>query len=273
MNWTVLHGDAWGLAQAFDGREKACAVVTSPPYWLARVYDDKAEFGHEASPERYAERLAGLFGELRYWLTDDAAVWLNLGDTYVDGVLQLIPARVALAMGTFGWQLRSEVIFDRENFTPRPSPGRPQRSHEHVFLFSRSSTYFYDDAFMREPAKYAGYRYVRTGKREKDGRLRMDGATTVADTRIMRSVWTGPTGWNGVFKHPALMPKLMAERCVLSITKPGDLVLDPFSGGGTTGVIALQTGRSYVGFERKLAYVESSKKRLASVVPLFAVEA
>src|SRR6185436_18967089 len=121
--------------------------------------------------------------------------------------LQMVPARAALALEAVGWYVRSEVIFERDNFTPRPSPGRPQRSHEHVYLLSRTPDYHYDDAYMREPAKYAGYKYKREGTRIADGRLRMDGETTVGDTRILRSVWRGPTGWNNAAYHPAMMPR------------------------------------------------------------------
>jgi site-specific DNA-methyltransferase (adenine-specific) len=273
-HWTVLEGDAWQLAAAKPSDwPLARAVVTSPPYWQQRIYmAPNQELGHEITPDAFAARLARLFVALAPWLESDAVIWLNLGDTYRDSALQMVPARAVLALESLGWHLRSEVIFERENFTPRPSPKRPQRSHEHVFLLSRTSDYYYDDTYMREPAKYAGYHYVREGVRNDDGRLRMDGATTVAETRILRSVWRGPTGWNDTVDHPALMPRLMAERCVLSVTKPGDIVLDPFSGSGTTGVIALEHGRSYVGFEQKPEYVMGSRARLSRALPLLSSE-
>jgi DNA modification methylase len=275
-HWTILHGDAWRLATTRPPHlPRARAVVTSPPYWRQRVYDEASagEFGHEATPTAYAARLAALFVALDPWLEPDAAAWVNLGDVFVDDALQLVPAVAALALAAVGWSVRAEVIFERENFTPRPSPGRPQRSHEHVYLVTRTRAYVYDDAYMREPAKYAGYEYIRTGARADDGRLRMDGHTVVGPTRILRSVWRGPTGWNGKVKHPAVMPRLMAERCVLSVTRPGEFVLDPFAGSGTTGILALEHGRSFVGFERVARWASLARGRLAEVAPLFATEA
>jgi DNA modification methylase len=199
-------------------------------------------------------------------------LWVNLGDSYADDNLQAIPHRFVIAMIDAGWQLKSEVIFERENLTPRPARKRPTRAHEHVLLFTLSANYYYDERFMREPAKYAGYKFRRTGPRVDDTRLRMDGTITVATTRNVRSVWRGATGWNGTIHHPALMPKLMAERCVQSVTRPGDTVLDPFCGGGTTGLVALQAGRSFLGWDIDARYVARSRSRLANAVALLGQE-
>jgi DNA modification methylase len=125
---------------------------------------------------------------------------------------------------------------------------------------------------MREPAKYAGYEFQRDGPRDDDTRLRMDGAIKVADTRNLRSVWQGSTGWNGEYQHPALMPKLMAERCVKSISRPGDWVLDPFCGGATTGIVAIRENRSFLGWEIDGRYVEKARERLFKEVSLMAQE-
>jgi site-specific DNA-methyltransferase (adenine-specific) len=260
VTWSLACGDAWTLVA--DPIIPIQAIVTSPPYWRQRVYRERGEFGHE-SVDTYIDRLVALFEALHRSLRSDGAVWINIGDAYVSNILQSIPARFQIAMSHAGWQLRSEVIYERTNFTPRPSPGRPSRSHEHVLLFTQSDGYYYDDAYMREPAKCAGYDFQRTGLRVADSRLRMDGATTVAETRILRSVWSGPTGWNGAVDHPALMPKLMAERCVRSVTRPGDVVLDPFCGAGTTGVLSLTAGRSFVGWDIDARYLKEARSRLA----------
>ncbi len=91
---------------------------------------------------------------------------------------------------------------------------------------SRTGSYSFDAEALREPAKYAGDEFRRHGSRTDDGRARNDGDIIVSETRTLRSVWSGATGWNGTVSHPALMPKLMAERCVLSVTRPGVLILD-----------------------------------------------
>lgn len=264
-DWKVLLGDAWDIASSPTSLVQA--VVTSPPYWRQRAYTESAdEFGRKETIEDYAAKLGALFGSLRAWLKDDGCAWLNIGDSYSGGRLMGVPYRVAQAVEANGWAMRSEVIYERENLTPRPSVGRPMRSHEHLFLFSKGEAWFYDDGAMREPAKYAGYHYKRpNAKASTNGRLRMDKDHVVASTRTIRTVWRGPTGWNGKTDHPAVMPKLMAERCVMSVTRIGDTVLDPFCGSGTTGVVAIGYGRSFIGFELSEAYVADAKVRLGEI--------
>jgi DNA modification methylase len=265
-NWRIECGDAWHLASTTPDHP-AQAIVTSPPYWRQRVYAQAEEFGQETVTE-YVRKLVDLFDGLKRWLRPDGAAWINLGDSYAGDQLQAIPARFMVAMIDAGWQFRSEVIYERLNLTPRPARKRPTRAHEHVLLFTLSDAYLYDEDYMREPAKYAGYEFERTGPRVDDTRLRMDGTTTVAETRNLRSVRQGSTGWNGTIQHPALMPKLMAERCVLSISRPGDWILDPFCGAATTGLVALRGGRSFLGWEINGRYVATAKKRLSAEMPL-----
>jgi DNA modification methylase len=250
--------------------------VTSPPYWQQRNYTESnaCEFGREKTLEAYAAKLALLFYELERLLADNGVLWLNIGDSFRNNRFIRVGSAVVDALENIGWVLRAEVIFERLNFTPRPSPKRPVLSYERVFMLTKSEgDYFYDENYMREPSKCAGYKYVRNGPRDDDGRLRMDGTTIVEDTRILRAVWTGSTGWGNNFKHPAMMPRLMAERCVLSVTRPGDLVLDPFSGSGTTGRIALAHGRRFEGWELNQTYARQSREHLSGVLGLFDGEA
>jgi DNA modification methylase len=259
----VFVGDAWTLATTLP-RDSIQAIVTSPPYWRQRRYTkDPNEFGQELSVHDYAVKLAMLLLTCGHALRADGAVWLNLGDSIVDKRQVRVGHVVVDRLEAHGWILRREVIFERLNFAPRSSEGAPTLSYERVFLLTPDvREHYYDAGLMREPAKYAGYHYKRDGERRDDGRRRVDGETIVADTRNIRSVWTGPTGWNDIVDHPALMPRLMAERCVLSVTRPGDLVLDPFSGGGTTGVIALEQGRRFLGFELHEPFAMESSTRL-----------
>src|SRR5262245_13913136 len=267
--WRLYCGDAWQLA--IEPLEPIQAIVTSPPYWRQRVYKDHQEFGQETVTD-YVTKLVALFDALKPRLQPTGAAWINLGDSYERDALQAIPARFMVTMIEAGWQLRSEVIYERLNMTPRPARKRPTRSHEHVLLFTLSDQYFYDEQYMREDAKYAGYKFQRDGARTADSRLRMDGTVTVGEKRNMRSVWQGSTGWNGAIEHPALMPKLMAERCVLSISRPGDWVLDPFCGAATTGYVAIRGERSFIGWDIDARYIERAKQRLAEQVPLLGQE-
>ena len=260
---TITHGDAWTLAARLRPGS-VNAVVTSPPYFKQRVYHrGRREFG-QTTIRDYVAELVTLFDRLAPALAPDAACWLNIGDTVERGQYLFVPARVALGLQRRGWLLRSEVIFERTNIAPEAAASRPTRSHEHVFLLSRTPTHFYDAAYMREPSKYAGYVYERTPRAYDDGRRYVSGNTVVNPTRNLRSVWVGATGWNAQVQHPAMMPRLMAERCVLSITKPGGLVLDPFAGSGTTGRIAVEHGRNFLGWDLSRAYVRAMRERLST---------
>jgi site-specific DNA-methyltransferase (adenine-specific) len=195
-------------------------------------------------------------------------VWLNLGDTMRNGQLLLVPARVALALQSRGWLLRSEVIFERINPAPEADVNRPKRIHEHVFLFARSTKHYWDAAFMREPTRQAGVRERRTRTYPQSlgdwqiRRIRKPVEFMTSPTRALRSVWSGGT-FTGDANHSAVMPRLMAERCVLSVTRPGDLVLDPFAGSGTTGLIAVEHGRDFLGFELSQAFAKEARRRVA----------
>jgi DNA modification methylase len=264
----IVRGDAWQLAETLAAGSVQ-AIVTSPPYFKLRTYTRKGEFGHGALGD-YVAQLVRLFERLTPALRPDGAVWLNLGDTMRDGQLLLVPARVAIALQDAGWLLRSEVIFEQVNLAPAGNANRPQRSHEHVYLLSRSTRHYWDAGYMREPSTFAGYRLQRRyDYPEKMGaqqirRFRKPVDRIVAPTRAVRSVWSGGTGWNGqAAGHPAVMPRLLAERAVLSVTRPGDLVLDPFAGSGTTGVLAVEHGRDFLGFELSSSYVAEARRRVA----------
>lgn len=255
-----------------------------------------------------------MFREVRRLLRHDGTVWLNIGDTYAgsrdyqevesknptsggfgipmrvpEGLkpkdLVGIPWRVALALQADGWYIRSEVIWEKGSAVPESAKDRPTRSHEQVFLLSRSRSYFYDHFAVREP---------RTGE------------STVGEFsgRNRRSVWTinqRPTR----HEHTAAWPQALVELMVLAGTSPhacqrcgcpweriverendvlrttgwaptcaceGNdgsarcVVLDPFSGSGTTGVVALQQGRDYIGIDINPKYLELAKGRLEPLV-------
>ena len=177
-----------------------------------------------------------------------------------------VPARAALALQARGWFWRSEVIDERQNVTPRASVGCPLRSHEHVLLFSKSATWFYDDAAMREPAKYGGYHFKRDGLRAKDGRLRMDRERIVGD---LRDAPLGVARSDGLERHgEAPRPHAQADDGAVRPERHerrGYRLETPFCGSGTTGVIALAHGRSFVGFEVVRAFADEARRRLAGV--------
>lgn len=168
-----------------------------------------------------------------------------------------IPWRVAFALQADGWYLRSDIIWHKPNPMPESVTDRPTKSHEYLFLLSKKARYFYDADAIKEPAIDAG-KFVKTNGgdglgdfgRTRDGFRR---GVTVGEFRNRRTVWTiTPKPFKGA--HFATFPPKLVEPCVLAGSRPGDLVLDPFFGAGTTGMVAEQLGRRYVGIELNSAY-------------------
>lgn len=250
---------------------ESCIVqvcVTSPPYWGTRDYGVDNQIGAEDSLEKYISGLRSVFTEVRRVLRDDGTFWLNIGDTYTSGNrgwrapdkknpartmkyrpdtpeglkpkdLIGIPWRLALALQADGWYLRSDVIWHKPNVQPESVKDRPTRSHEYMFLFSKSCNYYYDSESIRERCNGG------LGKRNR------------------RTVWSIPTE----SKHPshlAVFPPELVRLCIMSGSKPGDYVIDPFMGSGTVGLVCKETNRKFIGIEIKREYVDMAAKRIAS---------
>lgn len=189
---TILQGDAWQLAQSLPDESINC-IVTSPPYFGLRDYGEDGQFGLEATPEEFVDKLVDLFRELRRALRHDGTLWLNLGDSYSgsggaggdyapgglkDGqprypgrkVSSLkpknligIPWRVAFALQADGWYLRSEIIWHKTAAMPESVTDRPTRAHEQIFLLTKSASYFYDADAIREPYRPSSLQRIQSG--------------------------------------------------------------------------------------------------------------
>ena len=280
------HGDALEVARTLpDGLART--IVTSPPYFGLRDYGEDGQIGAEASVGEYVARMVGLFRELRRVLADDGTLWMNLGDSYSgDGRtgrndaawkggpermanatsrdlpaknLLGIPWRVALALQEDGWILRSDIIWHKPNPMPESVTDRPTKSHEYLFLFSKSPNYFYDaDAISEDAGKGAAGSSFTAGKTGIHGLGRASEAHRVEDgKRNKRTVWTVPTvPFPG--SHFAVYPPDLIRPCIRAGSEPGDIVLDPFSGSGTTGAVATFEGRKYIGIDLNRDYLRMS---------------
>jgi DNA modification methylase len=187
-----------------------------------------------------------------------------------------VPWTVAFALRADGWWLRSEIIWHKPNPMPESVTDRPTKSHEQVFLLSKSVRYFYDAEATREadrgtdhprsvlhrPEPSGGVMSPHAGIRRAAGRN--------GHGRNARSVWTITTK-PFPEAHFATFPPELPERCIKAGSAEGDLVLDPFSGAGTTGLVALRLGRRYLGIELNPDYVDLSVRRLEGDAPLLNV--
>ena len=256
----VFQGDAEQLLNQLHSKFFMCCV-TSPPYWGLRDYASERQIGAENEPSEYISRLLAVFEEVRRVLTDDGTLWLNIGDSYTSGNrgyrapdkknpvrampyraktpiglkpkdLVGIPWRLAFALQEAGWYLRSDIIWEKPNCMPESVKDRPTKSHEYVFLFSKSLKYYYD------------YESIQ----ELSGRNR-------------RTVWSIPTEpFPGA--HFATFPPKLVEPCIIAGSRPGDWILDPFFGSGTVGIVGEQQHRKYVGIELNREYVTLAVNRI-----------
>lgn len=179
-----------------------------------------------------------------------------------------VPWRVAIGLQDDGWTLRNDVIWYKPNAMPESISDRLSTRHEHVFLFTKARHYWFDTDAIKEPAVGAqagntkeGQRAYGSAARRDDGR-RFGGNETstlleVRDERRAGDVWSIPTS-PFPEAHFACMPSALAERCVQAGCKPNGVVLDPFSGSGTTGLAAAKHGRRYVGIDLNSDYLDLS---------------
>lgn len=287
----VLHGDIREVACSLPN-EFFQTIVTSPPYFGHRNYstvENLNEIGREREPKEYVGNLVNIFRQLRQKLRNDGLLWLNLGDTYRGKALLGLPWRVALGMQDDGWILRSDVIWYKPNAMPSSIKDRPTTDHEYLFMFARDPSYYYDADAIREPhitftekSRMKGGRnhFGKVGGTPETGKNRGNNNLHAArwdqafhpKGRNKRTVWEIPLS---KFRdaHFAVYPEKLVETCILASTRENDFVLDPFTGSGTTGVVAYKLSRKFVGVELMKEYQKMAQKRVddaSSQLGLFA---
>lgn len=291
MNYEIKTGDALEVLKTMDEESVHCCV-TSPPYWALRNYDHSDQLGQESTPEEYINKLVDILREVKRVLCSDGTLWLNLGDSYCGerhkGKLKPkdmvgVPWRVAFALQEDGWYLRSDIIWHKNNCMPSPVKDRPTSSHEYIFLLSKSQKYYYDNEAIYEPlldpnrkdegvSGFGGLKHTsqpdKTTNSTYSGR-KFDASKLKGKNK--RDVWIVPTAhYKG--SHVAVYPPKLIEPCILAGCPDGGTVLDPFSGSGTTGVVALKNGKKYIGIELNPEYVKLSEDRIVdSCANLFGV--
>ena len=284
---------------------KAQMCVTSPPYFGLRDYGHEGQIGLEQTPEEYIAAMVEVFRCVRDVLADDGTLWLNIGDSYAstgghtklgetsqrqgranvqeqhkvkgyaggDGIkikdLIGIPWMLAFALRADGWYLRQDIIWHKPNPMPESVRDRCTKAHEYIFLLSKSERYYFDSEAMKEPAKVSSEGIRFGGKKYGDSddpkhATKSGNVSKEYDKANKRSVWTVATRpYKGA--HFATFPPALIEPCVLAGSRPGDIVLDPFMGSGTTAAVAKQHGRQYIGCELNEDYWPLQEERIRAI--------
>lgn len=270
----IYQGDAIDVLKSLPSESVNCCV-TSPPYWNQRDYgviewsggdpncdhigkyikrsgsyggDKQArnkgslfmsmgdckcgavrvdqQIGHESTVNKYIQKMVEVFEEVQRVLCRDATLWLNLGDTYRKKRLCGVPWRVALALNQAGWFLRQDIIWNKPNAMPDGIADRCTMAHEYLFLLSKSKQYYFDAETISK-----------------------------AMNRHKRSVWHVGNA-NRKYLHFATFPSKLIEPCILAGCPVGGVVLDPFFGSGTVGLVAYEHGRRFMGIDLSDDYLE-----------------
>lgn len=321
----IICGDALEVLKTLPSESVDCCV-TSPPYYGLRDYGTgDRQIGLENNAEEYIKKLVNVFGEVKRVLKDDGTLWVNIGDSYAgncsrtstgraglgdkrEGIFQRkdakpkdligIPWMLAFALREDGWYLRQDIIWAKPNPMPESVKDRCTKSHEYIFLLSKSNKYYFDYEAIQEEAKeqnvsgdirfggnkygenddkkmqiYSGEAYrPRTKNMMEDGqppntmhKRREEGMGDIQYVvRNKRDVWNIPLQPTKE-AHFATYPEKLVEPCILAGCRPGGVVLDPFFGSGTTGRVADRLGRDYIGIELNPKYIDICKKRTNNV--------
>ena len=309
--------------------------VTSPPYYGLRDYGVAGQIGLEESPEEYIDKLVAVFREVRRVLKQDGTLWVNIADSYAgsgkgryaDGIhrqntmtmesagqrsgvlmatkaggickrkdMLCIPFLLAIALRNDGWFLRQDIIWQKPNCMPESVKDRCTRSHEYIFLLSKSEKYYFDSESIKEPAvgfdmtPPAGSRGTNppnarrrkgnsktfrgggayTGNQSADNSAEIareshGNAINTTGLRNRRDVWSVST--RGCKEaHFATFPPALIEPCILAGSPVGGTVLDPFIGSGTTALVANKLGRNCIGIEINPAYLKMAKRRIEVMI-------
>ena len=182
-----------------------------------------------------------------------------------------IPWRVAFALQSDGWYLRQDIIWHKPNPMPESVTDRCTKAHEYIFLLSKSERYFYDNEAIKVPVKQDwGTRDRTNGKYHNEGSgLQPHGGLEKSYEKAnRRSVWSVTTkGYKEA--HFATFPPDLIIPCILAGCPEDGIVLDPFFGAGTTGLVASRLDRNYIGIELNEQYCKMAERRIEGDAPLF----
>ena len=282
----IYQGDTLEVLKQFPS-ESIDMCITSPPYWNMRDYGDKNQLGLEYTTSEFIDNLYNVFHELKRVLKDEGSLWINIRDTYSKGVkrcgvknksLSMIPERLIIKLLDDGWILRNDIIWHKPNAMPDSCKNRFTVDYEHLyFLTKKDKGYYFKTQYEPYTSNIKSKKDNINNNNDKDKRSALieskmvrhgaNGTTLNSPSkwsdkgRIKRTTWSINTK-SYKEAHFATYPTELIE-CPIDAGCPEDgIVLDPFIGSGTTGVVAKKQGKHYVGIELNKEYIEIANNRI-----------
>lgn len=302
-----------GLRKLPDNCIDCC--VTSPPYFGQRDYHVDGQIGLEKSPRQYVETMTEVFAEVYRVLKPEGTLWLNMGDGYAQSGMEGLKVKDLIGMpwavafslrDKVGFYLRNDIIWEKGNCVPESVTDRLTKSHEYIFLMTKSMRYYFDHEAIQEPAiSYDGRKdiYSKGSPKYQENVMPNHKRTDLANTkapkwhfknlqekgqtpntmhlrradglpdkqypmRNKRDVWMVNTKPNKE-SHFAVYPDELIRPCILAGCPRGGIVLDPFMGSGTTARVARKYGRKYLGFELNPEYIKIIEQKVIVSQDLF----
>lgn len=260
---------------------------------------EDSQIGIEDTPEMYIQNLVAVFHEVKRLLTKDGTCWINIGDSYAHTTNKVVPQSIentadrqpsygtrvpdgcktkdligipwmlAFALRDDGWYLRQDIIWHKPNPMPESVKDRCTKSHEYIFLLSKSPNYYFDSDAIAETAvyestrdniKFGGNKYKSLGFNIYSGKTYVNNGK-----RNKRSVWSvSPAHYSEA--HFATYPEELITPCIMAGCPKDGIVLDPFMGSGTTAVVAKRNHRNYVGVELNPEYKKIAERRISGTM-------
>lgn len=301
MKNKIIEGDCLKVLKKMPNESVDC-IVTSPPYYGLRDYGVEGQLGAEKTLEEYIASMLLITSELKRVLKKGGTMWWNHGDSYAGSnkgagdkksdpkdknrsrtlkpehsnipskSLMLQGYRLAMRMiDEQGWILRNQVIWHKPNVMPSSVKDRLTVDFESVFFFTKDKDYFFETQY--EPLSPVSIERVKYGWKSKKANASAKGSTVGIDVEEMgarfanpkgrnkRTVWKIPTS-NSQISHVAMYPEKLIETPILAGCPQGGVLLDPFFGAGTSGVVAKKLGRKYIGIEINPEYIKIAKTRI-----------
>lgn len=273
----IICGDAEGVLTTLPAAS-VDLTVTSPPYYHHRDYNVRGQIGRENTLDGYLLRIRDVLAQLLRVTAETGVCFFVVGDTYQNQRLLLVPHRIALTAVELGWTVRNDLIWNKLDPPPESPRNRWRSGHEHIlFLTKRSANYKFNADAIRVPYAPATVRRWGNGQKyggaksqerpnEKDSRMRHGKSFRLNPKGCLPTdVWALPSG-DSTARHYATFPDWLIRPIVTACSEPGDLVLDPFVGSGTTCRIAVELGRRCIGIELNRDHAEMAARAIGTEI-------